>query len=585
MLRWGENKLILEEALIGAAIAAAVAFLLVLAVLPDYAFRLGVYRVMALAGWPVHPDIVAYSQQHRLLASAGVVLPIGAGLVAAVWAFIALGWQRQEWTWQGMEFEADPESFGPRLAAHERALYSPAQAEAVRTRAPAPRGVRIGGVELSRTREVSHLAVYGLPGAGKTVLLRGLLRQALERGDRVLLHDPKGDFLDALAGPDSAEAVVVLGPWDARARPWDIAADIGTPERAVAFAGAIFGAGEGPNKFFVDAARETLAGVIKHLQRRQPGAWGWADLADILEGGNEAILGAAWDGEPAVRALVRDPSSRQTDGVLGEIVSAANWIPAYARAFGPEAQPFSVARWLIDPGPVRAVVLNSDARYSVRGEQLFGAMLAAAAATVSSPAMRERGADEPGYWLLIDELPQLGPAAQRAVTTIEEMGRSRGVRVVKAMQDPSQLDARAGREQATAQRAVQQTRIYLKLAPASAAEISQQLGHRDIRRVELPQVVGAGNKRVVKDTAPVIRAEDLMASRRLPHGVEAVVHIDDLIGRLVQPFVPLPGGAGAMIPNPRWDTLAPSRTMPVSPPAPAEPPAPAAKSDTDIFDF
>jgi len=585
-MRWGENKMILEEAMIGAAIAAAVGFLLVLAVMPEYAFRLGLYRVMALAGWSVHPDIVAFGQQHRVLASVGVVLPIAAALGAAVWAFITFGWQRQEWTWQGMEFDAEPESFGPRLAAHERELYSKAQAEAVRARSAAPRGVRIGGVELSRTREVSHLAVYGLPGAGKTVLLRGLLKQALDRGDRVLVHDPKGDFLDALAWPESTDSVVVLGPWDARSRPWDIAADIGTPERAVAFAGAIFGQGEGPNKFFVDAARETLAGVIKHLQRRQPGAWGWGDLADILEAGNEAILGAAWDGEPAVKALVRDPSSRQTDGVLGEIISAANWIPSYARAFGREAKPFSLAQWMIDPGPVRAVILNSDARYVVRGEQLFGAMLAAAAATVSSPAMRERSADESGYWLLIDELPQLGKAAQKAITTIEEMGRSRGVRVVKAMQDPSQLDARTGREQATAQRAVQQTRIYLKLAPSSAAEISQQLGHRDIRRVELPQVVGAGNKRVVKDTAPVIRAEDLMASRRLPNGVEAVVHVDDLIGRLVQPFVRLPGGAGAMVPNPRWDTLAPSFSIPVSPPGGGqEPPKTPVKSDSELFDF
>ena len=76
------------------------------------------------------------------------------------------------------------------------------------------KGLALGGVELARQTEVSHGLIVAQPNSGKTVILSDALDHALERGDKVLLHDPKSEIIETHYR-DGGE-VVILGPWDAR---------------------------------------------------------------------------------------------------------------------------------------------------------------------------------------------------------------------------------------------------------------------------------------------------------------------------------------------------------------------------------
>jgi hypothetical protein len=548
-MKWGENKIVFEEALIGSLISAAVGGLVVASILP-----VGLTRaIAAVSGAVIDPVAEQWGRAHPMLLALGGAAIFSAVLVSFVVGFRLLGWQKQEWHFAGMRLlEGEP----MRLASQEReqSLYSQAQTER------RVRGVVLGGVELSRTREVGHFSVSGLPGSGKTVLLTAVARQVLERGDRLLIHDPKGDFLDWLWVPSES---VVLGPWDARSVPWDITTDIDTPERALTFAASIFSQNDaGANQYFVDAAREVFAAVVKFLQQTKPGTWSWGDLAEILRSGAHRLVGAAHVGDPITRTLIPDPNNKTVQSILSEIVRSTAWIPAYAAAFDDDqrARAFSFTAWLTGKTSASVVLLNNDARYATRAEQLFSSMLHSAASIISSPLMPERSADVPGLWVIADEYPQLGTQAQKAIRTMEEMGRSRGVRVMKAVQDESQLFAAVGREKGEALRSVQQTRIYLKQATGSAAELCQRLGQKEIMRVEFPHIVGGGNKRVVKDRQSVIRVDQLTGLRLLKDGptpgIEMILHSDDLIGRLMVPFPPEAERKGALVPNERWDAIA-----------------------------
>ena len=79
-------------------------------------------------------------------------------------------------------------------------------------RPQACRGIVIGGVEFSRTREVAHFFINGVPGAGKTVIIDNIIQQILDRQERLIVHCPKGDFTSWL--PE--EGLCLFGPWDAR---------------------------------------------------------------------------------------------------------------------------------------------------------------------------------------------------------------------------------------------------------------------------------------------------------------------------------------------------------------------------------
>jgi len=501
-----------------------------------------------------------------MMAAAGTVVAAITGVIGGYWI---LSDQPDSWHVEGLEYDPVPTSFAPVLSKAEAENFSPAQTAGERP------GLKIGGVELSRNRETGHFVVVGLPGSGKTTLLNSVLAQALRRRDRVLIHDPKGDYLDALSAPGGLppEEIVVLGPWDARARPWAIARDVAGPAAADQFAKACFPSeNAGPNQFFVNSARALLAGVIKHLQQTMGRRWSWANLSGILLEGPEAILEAAHAGDPLTLTNVPDPAGNGARAVFGELASGTPWIIAYARAFGPEAIPFAISDWLAKPTPVspRVVVLNSDARYSGRAEQVFGAVLGVVADTVASPAMHEVSPDAAGYWMILDEFPQLGPTGQQAAQKIEEMGRSRGVRVVKAMQDASQLFARDGREKGMAQKSMQQTRVFLMSSVDGASEICRALGDREVKRIEFPLTSGQGSKRIVHEKTAVLRVDALTGLRVLKNrktpGVEMVVQIGDQLGKLVQPFTKMPKGGGQLIPNDRWDAVD-ENTMPTLLPA------------------
>lgn len=556
--RWGEDKPIFEEGLVGALVGAAVGLSFASVLLPQGAL----YALAARVGLVSDPAAVAWFWENRWIAAPASILFLGAGCYGAFLGFMALVRQPSQWHWDGMEYLEDPEQGAAVMQANERRLMSEDQ------RLGIIGGIEVGGVQLSRTREVAHISLVGLPGAGKTVLANSVVAQALERGDRAIVHDPKGDFTSWLYGDDA----VLLGPWDERAKWWDIAADLRTPELATSFAGAMFPDEGGPNSFFTDSAREVVAGLLKLYLRTLPGRWGWDTLAHDLAQDADHLIALAKRGDPSIRKLLPDEvgDNKAAQGILAEVARGTSWITAYAAAFRLDrdelgeldrSEAFSISAWLAgtDHAEVSRVILNNDKNYEVRSQQIFGAIMAAAANYINSSAMPEISADEPGLWVVLDEYPQLGKTVAKYVQGIEELGRSRGVRVVKAVQDESQLFAAVGREKGEAQRSVQQTRIYAKLATGTAAEIAQKLGERDVIRIEFPQAVGAGNKRAVTTRLPVIRADQLTGLRVRkdpkdpPMGVEVVVHTDDVLVKLVQGFHSVTEAHPKVIPSARWE--------------------------------
>jgi len=603
----GEGKTYVEEGLIAALVFASAGA--ALAAAPLAAIWPAAARAVASLRFELDQALVALlmQPQTRLLAAFLAALLLMAVLVGAGWGFIEFVKQPTEWHRSGAQVLRD----WPAIEALQRAelaLMSSAQ------RPPEPgllarlglaeppdrpdrvHGVVIGGVELSRTREVGHTIIAGLPGSGKTTIISAIIAQALWRGDRAIIHDPKGDFAAALwSGEDSA---VMLGPWDARASWWDVASDIDTPEAAATFAAAFFPSeGGGQNQYFLDAARELLTGLIVAYQRDGI-SWTLADLAADLAAGGEALVRKAARGNPQIGLLIPDTTTPGAKSVLSTLASATGWLAGYAAAFktgssatreGYALRPFSWKKWLAGEDTTRVVLLNNNLTYAARAEQLFGAMLAALSAHANGSSMPERDPDAQGIWVIMDEFPQLGKAASRAIQTLEELGRSRGIRVVKAVQDQSQLFAGLGREAGEAARSMQQTRIYCKLSASAAADLSRQLGEREVERLEAPLAVGAGNKRIVVHRLPVADAATFTGLKvrkggEEPQGVEILVHIDDLLCVLVQPFANLRTVSLPLIESNLWRrgilAVGPDMAAPA-----AQPPAPTQASDEEITDL
>jgi hypothetical protein len=346
---------------------------------------------------------------------------------------------------------------------------------------------------------------------------------------------------------------------------------------------ALFPDGKSSDPFWSNAARELLAGVIKYIQRmyapycEYKPKWSWDTLTDALGQEPEKFIEMAQLGDPNVQKIMdqarkkagdvspKQEKSKTAQSIVSTLAANIGWIPVYASAFDlrrPDGQlrrdGFSISRWLKgDPSlPYRTLVLKNDANHKARGQQIFGALMACMSNYINSTAMPEISADLPGTWIILDEYPQLGAGLAAQVQTIEELGRSRGVRVVKAIQDEAQLYEQHGREKGRSQKSVEQTVIYAKTAKETANEVARLFG--ECETAEVDEQTGSGG-RVVSHVRygrkAAVRPEDLTGLRirkgipwtllpwvgkkiwpYLKTGAEIVVSVDDVVVKLLQPF-------------------------------------------------
>lgn len=466
----------------------------------------------------------------------------GGAAIGAGWGGMLVARQERDSHLRGAQYFPDFERARSELQKLEGRQFSSRQ------KAHEVRGIQIGGVELSRGTETGHIYAVGLPRSGKTVLLTSIIEQVLERGDRLVVHDPKGDFTARYFNPESC---VLLGPWDERAAIWDASADIDSPALAGEFGASVAGKVEGQNKSFHDAAGRLIAGLIRSYQREKA-AWSWSDLRSGMEGLPLDLVRRAVLGDRGIRSVMPSAFSSNPElttgerAVLGVLGGASGWIANYASIDTParQASRFSVRNWMLGEAHTntRVVILNSNSLYETAGEAIFGAILATISAAVSSAIMPERSADAPGsIWYILDEFPQLGAAALNQVQRIAEVGRSRGMRIVTALQDEAQLAAKVGREKAAPMLAVQSTKVYMRSSDLTADSVAKRLGRREVNRLETTAENGAlAGKTVKLVEQQVIQPSDLLGlhvrSDDEPNGVELILHLEDTLGRLVQSF-------------------------------------------------
>ena len=498
------------------------------------------------------------------------------------------GWlacrQQAEVHLRGAKYFTDADQARDALSEIERPRMSPAQQRGER------RGLIIGGVEFSRRRETEHGLLLGLPGGGKTLaVLRPTLDQVLaRRGSRVLLHDPKSDFTASHYDPERA---VLLGPWDDRAAVWDAAMDFSNSALIDEFAAGVCGVAEsGQNRYFHAGAATILGGLMKSYSRAgRP--WTWSMIAKGLSSDPITLIQKAAHGDALVMQAIPSvwsPSRGKIEltagerGVISTLGNSSRMLMQLAAvdASRAQAQRFSIRRWLmgLDHQDIRLVILNNSALYSSAAAAIFGAILSVAKATISASLPEKSADDDDALWLLLDEARQLGAAGLESVQIIEEVGRSRGVRVWLALQDGAQLEAVVGPEKAGPMMSVQGTRVYLRAPPESADNLARTVGEREIMRIQSTASGGAvQGKTSTYDRVPVLLPGDLtsLGADRQRDGqirVDMLLSIEDIVARVDHVADPrIPQIAPAQVPCIAWEQGAPVPSSAAPAPAPQAP--------------
>jgi type IV secretory pathway TraG/TraD family ATPase VirD4 len=126
-------------------------------------------------------------------------------------------------------------------------------------------GLTLAGQPVPEADETKHFKMIGTTGTGKSTAIRELLTGALKRGDRAIIADPDGSYLNRFYDPDRGD--VILNPFESRAARWDLFGEMTQLHDADQLSRSLIADAEGAEGPWRNYARVFLTSLLRQLHR------------------------------------------------------------------------------------------------------------------------------------------------------------------------------------------------------------------------------------------------------------------------------------------------------------------------------
>lgn len=350
--------------------------------------------------------------------------------------------------------------------------------------------------------EQSHAMLIGTTGMGKTVALSDMLEEARANGQRAVVFDLTGTFIEHFYESDGD---IILNPLDARCPQWSVFDECRDEAEFSAAAEALVPHdGGGSEQFWVLAAR--LLFVEMCLRLRADG-----------KGTNEALASELMTADlSAVHKLMRgtiaDPLTAPEAARMAESIRAVFNANAKALKLLPRSGPtFSVRDW-VEAEDRPSSILFISARYVDMSvcSQLLTVWLDTAMNTLMA---MDRSADL-RLWFFIDEMGALHrlPALEKGLQTARNFGGA----IVTGIHAYAKLKEVYGENMAMTLSSLARTKLILGTADRETATwCSDFIGHRQVRDMEEGYTYGYNNARDAVSLTPRKNIEPLLLPDQL----------------------------------------------------------------------
>lgn len=375
-----------------------------------------------------------------------------AGIVAAVLVYVLA---RE--TFKGAAFAKFYR--GTRLAA--------AKALARETKERGRKQITIAGVPVPTKAEATHFSVGGATGTGKSTIFKEMMFSAMQRGDRMVVLDPDGEFLSSFWRKGDK----ILNPFDARTEGWSFFNEIREDFDFERYARSIIQpSNSAESEEWYDYGRLLFHEVARKLynsDRRN------ATIAEVFEWTNKKPaeeLEAFVEGTNAQSLFTgNDRASNSVRFVLSNKLAPHLKMPP---------GDFSLRQWLADPkGGNLFITWNENMRAALRPlittwiDSIFTSILG------MTPDPHRR------IWAFLDELESLErlPTLGDALTK----GRKKGLCVVSGYQSYAQLEYVYGDKLAETMLANHRSAVVLAVGRGgerTVERMSKALGQHEVRR-------------------------------------------------------------------------------------------------------
>ena len=334
-----------------------------------------------------------------------------------------------------------------------------------------------GGLNLPESIATTHFLATGGTGSGKTITLRLLMQSVLPRilpqsDRRALLYDGKQDMFSILHGMNLPCKIVTLNPFDKRCAAWDMGRDITSPGAAQQLAKILIPENEkSVQRYFSDAARQLLKGVILSLMREFGQNWTFRDVVLALK--STSVIKELFSGHAETDSLLRHLDNQYTgQNVMGTVVSYMESYEIVAALWEKAEDKVSLEEWVAGEF---ILVLGTDERLRAAIDPINRAIFERLTELVLSSSESTTRKT----WFFIDEAREAGEL--KGLGKLLTKGRSKGACVVIGFQDIEGMRACYGKEQANEIAGLCANKAFLRMDdPETAKWASSVFGEKEV---------------------------------------------------------------------------------------------------------
>jgi hypothetical protein len=274
---------------------------------------------------------------------------------------------------------------------------------------PSSPAITVAGRAVAYEDEAKHFKLIGTTGTGKSTAIREILSAALARGDRAVIADPDGGYLNRFFDGDRGDTI--LNPFDERSVKWDLFSEIKTPYDVQQLARSLIPDHEGADRSWRGYARTFLGAVTR--QAHEAGVTDTAELYRLMMVADRTELRTLVKGTPA-QPFLEEHNSRMFDSIRSVTSAAVGPLEYIAQQ---EGASFSIRSWVA--GSRRGVLFMPYSAGQIAALRstisawmrlaIFEAMDSREPAAQDRAGMaRERAGSPQRLWFVVDELDALG---------------------------------------------------------------------------------------------------------------------------------------------------------------------------------
>ncbi|MFZ3423362.1 type IV conjugative transfer system coupling protein TraD, partial [Vibrio harveyi] len=210
--------------------------------------------------------------------------------------------------------------------------------------------------------EVQHVLVNGTTGAGKSVMLRKLLRWIRKRGDKAIVYDKGCTFTSKFFDPSQD---ILLNPFDERCANWDVWCDAKEAPDFENIANALIPQhGEG-DPFWVDSAR-TIFSSAAYRMSQDDKPCSTARLLSLILTSELETLGNFLQGTESASLVSKDikKTAISIKSVLATYIKSLRFLDGLDEKDDKgklKRKPFSITDWVQDDKQRGFLFLSSNA--------------------------------------------------------------------------------------------------------------------------------------------------------------------------------------------------------------------------------